>query len=81
MRECVRRAKRDRADVLALHSSPIMTATLAMLPQDGICDHFGFNALQLRQPKMLPQLPTGTNIIEGDGYECDWARSLGLGTK
>jgi ribosomal protein S18 acetylase RimI-like enzyme len=30
MQECVRRAKRDRAEVLALHSSPIMTAALAM---------------------------------------------------
>ena len=30
MQECVRRAKRDGADVLALHSSPIMIAALAM---------------------------------------------------
>jgi ribosomal protein S18 acetylase RimI-like enzyme len=30
MHECVRRAKRDGAAVLALHSSPIMTAALAM---------------------------------------------------
>ena len=30
MQECVRRATRDGAAVLALHSSPIMTAALAM---------------------------------------------------
>jgi ribosomal protein S18 acetylase RimI-like enzyme len=30
MGECVRRAKRDGATVLALHSSPIMTAALTM---------------------------------------------------
>jgi ribosomal protein S18 acetylase RimI-like enzyme len=30
MQECVRRAKRDRAEVLALHSSPIMTTALGI---------------------------------------------------
>ena len=39
MQECVRRAKRDRADVLALHSSPIMTAALAMYRDMGFAHH------------------------------------------
>jgi GNAT superfamily N-acetyltransferase len=39
MQECVRRAKRDRADVLALHSSPIMTAALAMYRDMGFAFH------------------------------------------
>jgi ribosomal protein S18 acetylase RimI-like enzyme len=39
MQECVRRAKRDRADVLALHSSPIMTAALAMYRDMGFVFH------------------------------------------
>jgi ribosomal protein S18 acetylase RimI-like enzyme len=39
MQECVRRAKRDRADVLALHSSPIMTAALAMYRDMGFAYH------------------------------------------
>jgi hypothetical protein len=39
MGECVRRAYRDRADVLALHSSPIMTAALAMYRDMGFVYH------------------------------------------
>jgi ribosomal protein S18 acetylase RimI-like enzyme len=39
MRECVRRAKRDRAAVLALHSSPIMTRALAMYRDMGFVFH------------------------------------------
>jgi ribosomal protein S18 acetylase RimI-like enzyme len=35
MHECVRRARRDGANVLALHSSPIMTAALAMYREMG----------------------------------------------
>jgi ribosomal protein S18 acetylase RimI-like enzyme len=39
MKECVRRSKRDGADVLALHSSPIMTAALAMYRDMGFVFH------------------------------------------
>jgi ribosomal protein S18 acetylase RimI-like enzyme len=39
MLECVRRAKRDRAKVLALHSSPIMTAALALYHDMGFAHH------------------------------------------
>jgi len=39
MHECVQRAKRDRANVLALHSSPIMTAALAMYRNMGFALH------------------------------------------
>jgi ribosomal protein S18 acetylase RimI-like enzyme len=39
MQECVRRAKRDRAAVLALHSSPIMTAALQMYRNMGFTYH------------------------------------------
>jgi ribosomal protein S18 acetylase RimI-like enzyme len=38
MQECVR-PKRDQADVLALHSSPIMTAALAMYREMGCVFH------------------------------------------
>jgi ribosomal protein S18 acetylase RimI-like enzyme len=39
MKECVRRSKRDGADVLALHSSPIMTAALTMYRDMGFVFH------------------------------------------
>jgi hypothetical protein len=39
MQECVRRAKRDQADLLALHSSPIMSAALAMYREMGFVFH------------------------------------------
>jgi hypothetical protein len=39
MGECVRRANRDRACVVALHSSPIMTAAFAMYGDMGFVHH------------------------------------------
>jgi len=59
MQECVRRAKRDGADVLALHSSPIMIAALAMYRDMG----FAYR----RDGSPVFGVPTAVYVIP-DGY-------------
>jgi ribosomal protein S18 acetylase RimI-like enzyme len=56
MQECVRRAKRDQADALALHSSPIMTAALAMYRGMGFTYH--------RDGTPVFGVPTGVYVMQ-----------------